>query len=141
MAQRSLMADQMPPSDGLPTWLIVALSVLTSIGGWKALAPIGRWFSRHIDARQQAQISERGDLITQLNAELRAAREENVHLRQELGEERELRMTFATDYAVTKAQVEMLARTITEDKKDCQRAIRALQQEVRELKRQIGAQS
>lgn len=132
------MADQIPPTDGMPTWLIVALSVLTSIGGWKALAPIGRWISRQVDGMQAARLSERGDLIAQLTAELRTAREENVQLRQELGEERELRMTFATDYAVTKAQVEMLAKTIAEDKLDCQKAIRALQQEIRTLKRQIS---
>lgn len=132
------MADQIPPTDGMPTWLIVALSVLTSIGGWKALAPVGRWIGRQIDGIQQARLAERGDLIAQLTAELRTTREENVQLRQELGEERELRMTFATDYAVTKAQVEMLAKTIAEDKTDCQRAIRALQQEIRTLKRQIS---
>jgi hypothetical protein len=61
-----------------------------------------------------------------------------VQLRQELGEERELRMSFASDYAVLKRDVEHLTRALAEDKRDCQREIRRLNGEVKRLNGEIA---
>lgn len=134
------MADQIPGPDGWSPWLLAAGSMLTGILGWRAWQPIGKWVGRRIDAASHARALERGDLVARLTEDLTAARaeikakvEENVELRQELGEERELRMTFAADYAATKAQIEMLSQKILEDKRDCQREIRGLKGEIRRL--------
>lgn len=122
--------------DGLPTWLTVVISVITTVAGAKAWGPIGRWLGHRIDKAQQIRAAERGDMVARLTADLRSAREEAVGLRAELGEERELRMTFAADYAGMKERVAVLERVMAEDKKECQAAIRSLRAEIRELKRQ-----
>lgn len=130
------MADQITP-DGVPTWLTAVLSVATTIAGAKALGPFGRWVGKRLDVMQQLRAADRADTITRLTAELRVSREENVLLRQELGEERELRMTFAADYAVLQERVEGLSREMARDKQECDRAIAALRREVRDLRRQL----
>lgn len=129
------MADAGPP-DGVPTWLSVVLSVLTTVAGMKAWGPIGRWLDRRIETAHQIRAAERGDVIARLTVDLKASREENVELRRELAEERELRMSFAADYAGMKERVTLLERVMAEDKKECQAAIRSLRAEIRELKRQ-----
>lgn len=128
------MADLTPP-DGVPTWLTAILSVLTTIAGARALGPLGRWIGKRLDVMQQTRASERGDAVARLISELHTSREENVSLRQELGEERELRMAFAADYAVLTERLDNLTRIMAEDKKECQREIRTLRREVAELRR------
>lgn len=128
------MADVRLPDD-VPTWVTVLLSVVTALAGARGLQPVWRWLSRRVEAEQQARAAERGDTVARLTVELREAREENVQLRQELGEERELRMSFAADYAVYKDRVDQMSRTMAEDKLECQRAIKRLEREIRELRR------
>lgn len=138
VAHRDLMADNTPP-DHLSTLLTVAGSVVTTVVGLKAWGPLGRWLGKRIETAQQIRAAERGDVIARLTVDLHGAREENVQLRQELGEERELRMSFVADYAALKAEVEMLRIAFAEEKKECQSAIRELKREIRELKRQRSA--
>lgn len=121
--------------DDVPTWLTALLSVVMTLAGARGLRPVWRWLSRRIEADQQTKALERGDIVARLTAELRQSREENVQLRQELGEERELRMTFATDFAVYKDRVELLTKVMAEDKVECQRAIRRLEREIDALRR------
>jgi chromosome segregation ATPase len=139
------VAEQLPDGGDLPTWLTVAISVISTVLGWKAWKPFGRWLGRRFDAVQEARAIDRGDTVAVLRQELDAAREEmrakveeNVQLRQELGEERELRMSFASDYAVLKRDVEHLTRALAEDKRDCQREIRRLNGEVKRLNGEIA---
>jgi chromosome segregation ATPase len=136
------LADQLP--DDTPTWIAVAISVATTVAGLKAWGPLGRWLGRRFDQVQQARLSERADTIARLTAEIAAKNEEakarveeNVQLRQELGEERELRVSFATDYAVLKRDVEHLTRTMAEDKRDCQREIRRLNGDIKRLQGEV----
>lgn len=131
------MSDVNWPDD-VPTWLTIALSVLTTLAGAKGLQPAWRWLSKRFEADQQQRALERGDALARLNAELREAREENVQLRQELAEERELRMSFASDYAVHKERVEQMSKVMAEDKADCQRAVRRLNTEIRRLNSEIA---
>lgn len=130
------MAEQFP-NDGVPTWLTVAASVITTLAGTKGLRPLWRWASRRIEADRQARSIERGDTVARLTTELKQSREENVQLRQELGEERELRMAFAADHAVYKDRVDQMSKAMAEDKADCQRAIRRLNTEIRRLNTEI----
>lgn len=129
------MADHLPSPDGVPTWLVAALSVVGTVMSWKGLRPVGRWVARRIDLAQQTRVAERADFVSQLTAQLRAAREEMVEIRKDLAEETELRMALAVDNAVLNERVESLTRAMAEDKKECQRAIRALQNEIRTLQR------
>lgn len=145
MAPREIMADQLGGGDGLPTWLVAILSVIGTLAGWSSWRPIGAWVGRRLDAAQREKSVERTDMIARLTTELTAAREEtrsrveeNVQLRQELGEERELRMTFAQDYAVLKERIEGMSRVQAEDKRDCQREIRRLNGEIRRLNGEIA---
>lgn len=131
---RDLMADNTPP-DHLATVLTVAGSVVTTVVGLKAWGPLGRWLGRRIETAQQIRAAERGDVIARLTIDLHASREENVALRQELGEERELRMSFVADYAALKAEVGILREAFAEEKRECQAAIKELKREIRELKR------
>lgn len=134
--------------EGTPTWLVALVSVVATVAGAQSLKPLWKWIGRRLDADQQRRALERGDAIATLNAELKKAREEAMALRLELAEERELRMSFATDYAVLKERVETLTRVAAEDKLECDRAIRRLNGEVRrlndrviELSRQVGGPS
>lgn len=141
MAQRDLMADLTPPHwDNVPTWLTAVLSVLGTIGGWKALGPLAKWVGKRFDVMQQARATERGDFLTQTLTELKAAREEMADIRQELGEERELRMAVVVENAELRRDVEHLTRAMADDKRDCQRAIRRLETQIAELRRQHGEQ-
>lgn len=135
MVYADLMADPFPSTDHLPTWLTVALSVITTIAGWKGLGPVAKWAGRRLDLIQQARVAERADLVRQLTGELKAAREEMVELRLAVGQERERRMALATDNATLTERVDGLTKAMADDKRDCQRAIRALQAEIRELRR------
>lgn len=134
------MADHMPP-DGVPTWAVAIISVISTIGGWKALSPLARWAGKRFDAIQLARAAERGDFLSQTLTELQSAREEMVEIRQDLGEEKELRMALAIDNAMLTERVEGLTKAMAEDKRDCQKAIKALQNEIRELRKQYGQPS
>lgn len=133
--------DQIPSGDNTPTWLVMVLSVATTVVGWRVWKPIGGWLAQRFEADQQAKALERGDLVARLTRDVESARadraravEENMQLRQELGEERELRMAFASDYAVLKREVELLTQAMAEDKLECQRAIRRLEREIGALR-------
>jgi DNA repair exonuclease SbcCD ATPase subunit len=132
------MADWTPSGGELPTWLTAVLSVITTVAGWKALGPVAKWAGKRLDIMQQTRANERGDFLTQTLTELKSAREEMVGIRQELAEERELRMAVVVENAELRRDVEHLTRTIAEDKRDCQRAIRRLEEQIRELRRQQG---
>lgn len=134
MASRALMADMTPP-DHVPTWLTAILSVATTLAGARALGPFMRWLAKRFDVAQQVRASERGGIVTQLTAELRAAREEMVALRRDLGEERELRMAVTVDNAKLTVRVELLTKAMADDKRDCHRAIAALRAEILELRK------
>lgn len=133
-AHRDLMADNTPPD--IPTWAAILGTLVTAIAGFKAWGPVGRWIGRRIETAQQIRAAERGDVIANLRMDLATSREENISLRHELGEERELRMSFTADYAALKAEVEWLKAALGEEKRDCRREILALKREIGELKRQ-----
>lgn len=109
-----------------------------SVAGWWGWKPVGAWLGKRLSSIQESRAVERGDTVALLTQQLRASREEAMQLRQELGEERELRMTFATDYAVLKERVEHLTKAIAEDKRDCHRAIRRLNQEIERMTNEIA---
>ena len=137
------MAEQLP--EDTPTWVVIAISVATAVAGLKVWGPMGRWIGRRLDQVQQARLVERADTIERLTSELSTAREEArtrveelMQLRQELGEERELRMSFAQDYAVLKNDVAHLTRAMAEDKRDCQREIRRLNGDIKRLNGEVS---
>lgn len=137
------MADQLPGGgDAVPTWLVAIVSVGTTIVGWRIWRPIGRWIAARLEADRQARAIERGDLVAQLQAQVAAAetrlsatREEMLELRQDLGEERELRMALAVENAVQKERIENLERSLSEEKDECRQAIARLEREIREMRR------
>lgn len=135
MARGNLVADQLGGGDNLPTWLVAILSVIGTVAGWSAWKPIGGWAGRRIEAAQQLRAAERGDLVSQLKTQLQATVTEMMELRQDLGEERELRMALAVDNAVLHERVEQLTKAMAEDKEECRREIRRLHIEINELRR------
>lgn len=133
------VADLTPPDPTTaPTWVIAAGSVLTTVLGWQAWKPVGAWLARRLDIHQKAQLEERTNYMSRLITELSGARKELEELRQDLGEERELRMALAVDVAVLTERNESMSKAMAEDKRDCQRAIRSLRDEITRLQKQRG---
>ena len=132
---RSLMADQTPPPDGVPTLVTAIVSILSTLGIAKGIGPAARWIGKRLDVMHQAGVRERGDFLTRTIAELQAAREEMVELRRDLAEERELRMAIAMENAVLTERVDRLQEQRNEDKRECEAAIRALRREITVLQR------
>ena len=64
---------------------------------------------------------------------------ELLELRHDLGEERELRMRLSIDNAVLHRDVGHLTKQMSDDKRECQAAIRNLRAEVAELRKKRGA--
>ena len=136
--QASLMAENIPGGDGVPTWLTAALSVAGTAASWWAWKPVGSWLSRRLDIDRQAKSAERFDLVSQLKTQLTATVAEMLQLRLDLGTERELRMAAAIENAGLRRDVEHLTKQIAEDKRECQAAIRGLRAEIAELRKQRG---
>jgi uncharacterized protein YydD (DUF2326 family) len=132
------VADLTPPGDSVPTWLTAVVSVVTAVASWRALGPVARWAGKRLDAMQQARTAERGDFLSKTITELQAAREEMVAIRQELAEERELRMAVVVENAELRRDVEHLTREMAADKRDHQQAIRRLEGQIRQLRQQHG---
>lgn len=138
--------------EGSPTWLVLLLTVIGTLAGSQGLKPLWGWIGKRLEADRQQRALERGDLVAQLQEQLRTAHEseqqraeENVALRLELAQEREQRMTFARDCAVLSERIDNLTKAMAEDKRDCDAAIRRLTAETRrlnerivELSRQLG---
>lgn len=131
------MADNLAPGDGVPSWLVAVLSVVSTVVGWRAWQPLGRWLSHRIEADRQIRAVERGDLVAQLKAQLQATATEMLDLRKDLGEERELRMALAVDNAVLAERVKQVEAKAIEDKEECRQEIRRLRTEIGELRRQL----
>ncbi len=127
------MADQIPSGDGVPTWLAMLGSVVSTVVAWQAWKPLGAWLARRLDVSAQMSAAERGNYVAQLVTELKSAREELAELRQDLGEEKELRMAVVVENAELRRDVDHLTRQIAEDKRDCQAAIRSLRQQIQRL--------
>ncbi len=119
----------------MPTWLAMFGSVISTILAWKAWQPLGAWLARRLELSQQATAAARGDYVAQLVAELRGARDELAELRQDLGEEKELRMAVVVENAELRRDVDHLTKQIAEDKLECQKAIRALRQQIQQLQK------
>ena len=136
--QASLMAENFPGGDGVPTWLTALLSVGGTLASWWAWRPIGHWVSKRLDIDRQTRTAERFDLVSQLKTQLTATVAEMLQLRLDLGTERELRMAAAIENAGLRRDVEHLTKQIAEDKRECQVAIRGLRAEIAELRKQRG---
>lgn len=131
------MQGHLPGGGEIPTWLTALLSIASTIGAWWAWRPIGTWIGRRIESDRQTKLAERREVIARMTVELTTTKEENLDLRRELAEERELRMSFASDVAVLNERLEHLTRAMAEDKRDCQREIRRLNGEVRRLQTEV----
>lgn len=137
MATSDLVASQLPGGDDIPTWLTAVLSVASTLGAWWAWRPIGGWLGKRLEADRQARARERGDAVALLQTQLQATHAEMLELRQDLGEERELRMALAVENAVQRERIENLERSLGEEKEECRQAINRLRTEVRELRQQL----
>lgn len=134
------MADQFSGGDGVPTWMVMLSSILGTVLTWKAWGPVGAWIAKRLDLNTQAHLAERTDYVARLVSELSAARDELAELRQDLGEEKELRMAMAIENAVQAERIDALTRTMAEDKRECQAAIRALRAQIQRLQPRQGQQ-
>jgi septal ring factor EnvC (AmiA/AmiB activator) len=133
------VADQLQGSDGVPTWLAMLGSVISTILAWKAWQPLGAWLARRLEVSQQAQAAAQGNYVAQLVTELKAARAEMAELRQDLGEEKEIRMAVVAENVGLRRDVDHLTRQIAEDKRECQAAIRSLRTQIQQLQKQRGS--
>ncbi len=139
MAWGSSVADLTSPDPtSAPTWVIAAGSILTTILGWQAWKPLGSWLARRLEIHQKTNAHERTTYMSQLIAELRSARDELVELRADLGKERESRMELASEVARLTERNEMMEKIMADDKRDCQRAIRGLKDEIKRLHAKRG---
>lgn len=128
------MAEQIPTSPDTPAWLVAVLSIVSTVAAWKAWGPLGKWVGSRIDRADRHRAGERAGTISSLREQIEQLRDELDETRATLAEERELRSALAVENAELRRDVFHLQQQRVDDKRDCERAIRSLREELRELK-------